>query len=69
MAQRHRTEPDRQEAADDHRHEHAVPAPAIRDPADTGAGEFYRKCGFREVARVTYKGTPLIYYEWLVKQP
>jgi GNAT superfamily N-acetyltransferase len=28
-----------------------------------GAGEFYAKCGYREVARVKYKGTPLIYYE------
>jgi ribosomal protein S18 acetylase RimI-like enzyme len=32
---------------------------------DAGAGEFYRKCGFREVGRVTYKNTPLIYFEWL----
>jgi GNAT superfamily N-acetyltransferase len=47
----------------------AWPADAIfLDAYDTaaGAGEFYRKCGFREVGRVTYKGTPLIYYEWLV---
>jgi ribosomal protein S18 acetylase RimI-like enzyme len=28
-----------------------------------GAGEFYRKCGFREVGRVVYRATPLIYYE------
>jgi GNAT superfamily N-acetyltransferase len=45
------------------------PADAILlDAYDTpaGAGEFYRKCGFREVGRVVYKGTPLIYYEWLV---
>ena len=28
-----------------------------------GAGEFYAKCGYREVARVKYRGTPLIYYE------
>jgi GNAT superfamily N-acetyltransferase len=47
----------------------AWPADAIfLDAYDTaaGAGEFYLKCGFREVGRVTYKGTPLIYYEWLV---
>jgi GNAT superfamily N-acetyltransferase len=50
----------------------AWPADAIfLDAYDTaaGAGEFYGKCGFREVGRVTYKGTPLIYYEWLVGQP
>ena len=34
--------------------------------ADAGAGEFYRKCGFTEVGRDTYKHTPLIYYEMLV---
>jgi ribosomal protein S18 acetylase RimI-like enzyme len=28
-----------------------------------GAGGFYAKCGFKEVGRVTYRGTPLIYYE------
>ncbi len=42
------------------------PADAIRLDAfdrDDGAGEFYRKCGFREVARVRYRGTPLIYFE------
>ena len=45
------------------------PADAIRLDAwdaDAGAGEFYRKCGFREVAHVTYKGTPLIYFELLL---
>jgi GNAT superfamily N-acetyltransferase len=45
------------------------PADAIRldaFDAPAGAGEFYRKCGFRELARVTYKGTPLIYFERLV---
>jgi len=31
--------------------------------ADAGAGGFYRKCGFREVARTLYRGVPLIYYE------
>jgi ribosomal protein S18 acetylase RimI-like enzyme len=50
----------------------AWPADALfLDAYDTAAdaGGFYRTCGFREVGRVTYKGTPLIYYEWLVKQP
>jgi len=44
----------------------AWPADAVRldafDRAD-GAGDFYRKCGFREVARIRYRGTPLIYFE------
>lgn len=31
--------------------------------ADAGAGEFYRKCGFREVGRAAYRGVPLIYFE------
>ena len=42
------------------------PGDAIRlDAYDTaaGAGEFYAKCGFREVGRAIYRGTPLIYYE------
>jgi len=30
-----------------------------------GAGEFYAKCGYREMGRVTYRGAPLIYYELL----
>jgi GNAT superfamily N-acetyltransferase len=34
--------------------------------ADAGAGEFYRKCGFAEVGRATYRNTPLIYFELLV---
>jgi GNAT superfamily N-acetyltransferase len=33
--------------------------------AAAGAGEFYRKCGFREVGRATYRGVPLIYFERL----
>jgi GNAT superfamily N-acetyltransferase len=28
-----------------------------------GAGNFYLKCGFREVGRASYRGVPLIYYE------
>ena len=45
------------------------PADAIRlDAYDAaaGAGEFYGKCGFREVGRALYRGTPLVYYELLV---
>ena len=34
--------------------------------AVAGAGPFYEKCGFREVGRVTYRITPLIYYERIV---
>ena len=34
--------------------------------AEAGAGEFYRKCGFREVGRATYRGCPLFYFEMLV---
>lgn len=33
--------------------------------APAGAGEFYRKCGFREVHRGAYNGTPLVYFEYL----
>jgi GNAT superfamily N-acetyltransferase len=55
--------------------EHAVrrvrvwPADAIRlDAYDAaaGAGAFYEKCGFAEVGRVIYRGTPLIYYELVI---
>jgi ribosomal protein S18 acetylase RimI-like enzyme len=45
------------------------PADAIRlDAYDaaTSAGEFYARCGCTEVGRAPYRGTPLIYYEWLV---
>ena len=31
--------------------------------ADFGAGDFYCKCGFREVGRAAYRQTPLIYFE------
>lgn len=37
--------------------------------ATAGAGEFYRKCGFREVGRVTYRNAPLIYFEMLLPCP
>lgn len=45
------------------------PADAIRLDAydgEAGAGGFYHKCGFREVGRVTYRATPLIYFEMLL---
>jgi GNAT superfamily N-acetyltransferase len=45
------------------------PSDAIRLDAyddESGAGEFYRKCGFREVGRATYRNMPLIYYEMLL---
>jgi GNAT superfamily N-acetyltransferase len=47
----------------------AWPADAIRldaFDASAGAGTFYAKCGFREVARVTYKQDPLIYFEMIL---
>jgi GNAT superfamily N-acetyltransferase len=47
----------------------AWPADVIRlDAYDgpPGAGPFYARCGFREVARVTHRGTPLVYYELLL---
>lgn len=34
--------------------------------APAGAGEFYRKCGFREIGRMTYRNVPLIYFEMLL---
>lgn len=45
------------------------PAQSIRlDAYDAAAGGrgFYLKCGFREVGRVTYRKTPLIYFELLL---
>lgn len=47
----------------------AWPADVIRlDAFDAaaGAGGFYAKCGFREVARVTYKNDPLVYFELML---
>lgn len=44
----------------------AWPADAIRldaYDAPAGAGKFYARCGYREVGRVIYRKTPLIYYE------
>ena len=34
--------------------------------APAGAGSFYAKCGFRQMGRVVYRKTPLIYFEMLV---
>ena len=31
-----------------------------------GAGGFYAACGFREVGRASYRGTPLVYFERLL---
>ena len=45
------------------------PGDAIRLDAydgEAGAGDFYARCGFREVGRVTYRATPLIYFERLL---
>jgi len=45
------------------------PAAAIRldaFDAEAGAGSFYAKCGYTEVGRVTYRNSPLIYYELLL---
>jgi GNAT superfamily N-acetyltransferase len=47
----------------------AWPADAIRlDAYDgaVGAGGFYAKHGFKEVGRVVYRGTRLIYFELLL---
>lgn len=48
---------------------HAWPADSIcldAYDAEAGAGDFYRRCGFREVGRVVYRGVPLIYFEMLL---
>jgi GNAT superfamily N-acetyltransferase len=47
------------------------PADAIRldaYDAEAGAGGFYEHCDFAEKGRVTYRGAPLIYYEWLISR-
>jgi len=47
------------------------PADAIRldaFDAEAGAGAFYVKCGFREMARVKYKGNPLAYFELMIAE-
>ena len=43
-----------------------LPAGAIRlDAYDAaaGAGEFYRRCGYRQTGNRTYRGVPLVYFE------
>ncbi len=52
-------------------HARAWPADAIRlDAFDNaaGAGPFYAKCGYREVAHVIYKKDPLVYFELVLTQ-
>lgn len=47
----------------------AWPADALRLDAyegSAGAGDFYAKCGFREVGRMVYRMTPLIYFEQML---
>lgn len=47
----------------------AWPANSIRldaYDAEAGAGPFYAKCGFREVGKVIYRKTPLVYFELLL---
>lgn len=43
-----------------------LPAGAIRldaYDADAGAGEFYRRCGYRQAGKKTYRGVALVYFE------
>ena len=42
----------------------AIRLDAYDSPA--GAGAFYEKCGFRQVGRVIYRNTPLLYYEMMI---
>ncbi|HVR98563.1 MAG TPA: GNAT family N-acetyltransferase [Thermoanaerobaculia bacterium] len=45
------------------------PADALRldaYDAPAGAGAFYLRCGYREVGRVVYRRTPLVYFERLL---
>jgi GNAT superfamily N-acetyltransferase len=47
----------------------ALPTDAIRLDAynaDAGSGPFYQRCGYTERGRVSYRGTPLVYYELLL---
>jgi GNAT superfamily N-acetyltransferase len=42
------------------------PVNAIRlDAYDgpSGAGPFYKKCGFKQTGRAIYRGVPVVYYE------
>jgi GNAT superfamily N-acetyltransferase len=46
------------------------PADAVRldaFDAEAGAGGFYVRCGWAEVGRTSYRNSPLIYYEFLLK--
>ena len=46
------------------------PADAVRldaFDAEAGAGGFYARCGWSEVGRTSYRGTPLIYFEYLLE--
>jgi GNAT superfamily N-acetyltransferase len=46
------------------------PADAVRldaFDAEAGAGGFYARCGWAEVGRTSYRNSPLIYYEFLLK--
>jgi GNAT superfamily N-acetyltransferase len=48
----------------------AWPSEAIRlDAYDAaaGAGQFYAKCGFKEVGRKVYRGVPLVYFELILE--
>jgi ribosomal protein S18 acetylase RimI-like enzyme len=48
----------------------SIPADAIRlDAYDSpaGAGEFYRKSGYRQVGAKSYRGVPLLYFELLLR--
>jgi GNAT superfamily N-acetyltransferase len=60
----------RQALEDAHAIADAWPADAIRldaYDAPAGGGAFYAKCGYVERGRVTYRGTPHIYYECLLR--
>jgi GNAT superfamily N-acetyltransferase len=35
--------------------------------ASAGAGQFYARCGYRQVGGKVYRGVPLVYYEWLIR--
>jgi len=37
------------------------------DHPDAGAGGFYRRCGYREAGRATFRGAPLVYFELLLR--
>jgi GNAT superfamily N-acetyltransferase len=46
------------------------PADAVRldaFDAEAGAGRFYARCGWSEAGRTSYRNTPLIYYEFVLK--